>query len=127
MRGGESGEKTRGGDVPKALCPPILFLFRYYITRNGSLVIPATRLEDEGTYRAVLRNGAGEMAAEIPLSFLFETSCHTSCLNEGTCVDISVCMCPAEYRGTNCEIDNLIGMTRCRGNGSNVVSGCLFP
>lgn len=82
---------------------------RHYITRNGTLVIPATRLEDEGVYRAVVRNEVGEVSVEIMMSFLFESSCHTSCFNDGTCVEISVCMCPAHYQGTNCEIERLIG------------------
>lgn len=73
------------------------------LSKGGSLLIPETRPKDEGTYRAVLSNGAGEVVVEVTLSFLYETSCHGSCLGAGTCVDIGVCMCPAHYTGSDCE------------------------
>ena len=74
------------------------------MSKNGTLVILETTLADEGTYRANLTNGAGELMVEVPLSFMYETPCHGSCFHQGSCVEISVCMCPAHYGGSSCEI-----------------------
>ena len=81
------------------------------ISKNGTLVLTETVLEDEGMYQAVLRNGAGELSVEIPFSFLFETSCHTPCQNNGTCVDMSICMCAEGYVGRSCEF--MVGTSVC--------------
>ena len=63
----------------------------------------------------MIRNGAGEVSTEIPLSFMFETSCHTTCLHGGTCVDISVCLCSDLYQGASCESESerTVGMCIC--------------
>lgn len=44
---------------------------RYLVSKSGSLVIMETRLGDEGLYRAVVSNGAGEIEVEALLEFFF--------------------------------------------------------
>ena len=44
---------------------------RYLVSNLGTLVILETRLEDEGVYRAVVSNGAGEVHTQTTLEFYF--------------------------------------------------------
>lgn len=90
--------KEGGAIIPTCSGSP-----RYIISKNGSLVIPQTVLADEGVYRAVVGNGAGEMTVEVPLSFLYASPCHGGCFNGGSCEEISVCLCPMQYQGLSCE------------------------
>ena len=66
-------------------------------------MIPHTTLSDEGVYKAVVGNGAGEITVEVSLSFLYDSPCHGSCFNGGSCEEINVCLCPTEYEGLSCE------------------------
>ncbi len=44
---------------------------RYVVSQSGSLVVMETSLADEGVYRAVVSNGAGETQVEAILEFFF--------------------------------------------------------
>ena len=76
---------------------------RHFVSMEGTLIIMATVLTDAGTYQAVIQNGAGQLAVNVSLSFLSPTSCYGGCYNNGTCVDLSVCLCPLNYTGARCD------------------------
>ena len=82
---------------------------RYLISNQGSLVILQTQLEDRGTYKAIVSNGAGTFTAETRLYFFFDSACRSGCLNGGECLEISQCSCPQSYAGRYCEI--FVGVT----------------
>ena len=44
---------------------------------SGALIITETRRGDEGVYRAVVSNGAGEIQVDMTLVFYFSESPHT--------------------------------------------------
>ncbi len=66
-------------------------------------MILQTAVEDQGTYRAEVRSGAGLVSVEAQLSFNHPDSCHRGCLNGGQCVQQSLCSCPEGYLGRQCE------------------------
>jgi hypothetical protein len=83
---------------------------RYLISDQGSLIILQTQLEDRGTYKAIISNGAGNVTAETKLYFFFESPCRNRCLNGGECLEIRQCSCPESYAGRYCE--DFIGVTK---------------
>ncbi len=47
--------------------------YRFVVSQSGSLVIMETRPGDQGVYRALVGNGAGEVRVEATLDFFFRT------------------------------------------------------
>ena len=49
----------------------VTYFCSHVISTSGSLVVMDTKLEDQGTYRAVISNGAGTVTVESSLEFFF--------------------------------------------------------
>ena len=74
-------------------------------------MILQTALEDQGQYRAVVNNGAGETSVVANLLFYYDNTCRHTCLNGGRCVQLPVCSCSEDFVGRQCE--EYIGISEC--------------
>ena len=57
--------------ITVSLCGICLIPFRYVVSKDGSLVILDSQLEDVGTYRAIISNSIGELTVEAALEIYY--------------------------------------------------------